>query len=140
MKRIAILGLLAVAGYAYTPEHPQAANPVEEADHLMRDGARTTMTSTQNSFLAASCYATAINNRGDGLTANAARIDAENRWRVTVREARNGRAVAVVNVVPTGAPSSGPADSSASSAELFLRQRYGRGGVEGLRRFLAERC
>jgi hypothetical protein len=139
MKRIAILGLLCAVGCAYAPEQPQAADQVQEAEHLMRDGARATMTSRQNSFLAASCYATAFNNRGDGLTANAARTDAADHWRVTVRE-HNGRAVAIVNVGPAGATSTGPTDTSGSASELFLRQRFGRGGVDNLRRFLAERC
>ena len=98
MKRFAIAGLVLVSGCAYTPENPHA-NPGDASERLLREGARGTMSSTQGSFLAAACYATAVNNRSDGLTANAARDGAEDRWGVTVRETRRPEhVVAVVNV------------------------------------------
>ena len=129
MKRLAIVGLVVFAGCAHTPGHSQGTPDPSQADYLMREGARSTMTSTQNPFLAAACYATAVNNRADGLAANASRIDANDRWRVMVWEAnRPERPIGLVNVAPAG---------TGSSAEVYLR---GRGGVEGFRRFLAERC
>jgi len=130
MRCIATVGLLVFASFAVA-QSPRPVPPQNDVDVLLRDGARSWMSSTQNSFLAASCYATAVNNRRDGLTANAARIDAEERWRVNVTDARSGRTIAVVNVVPAG---------PGSSAELFSAPRFGRGGAESFRRFLAERC
>jgi hypothetical protein len=134
MKRTILLSIIvAAAGWACTNDQlrAQPTVPNSEVDLIMRDGARSGMTSTQNSFLAAACYATAVNNRGDGLAANAARIDAEERWRVTVIESRSGHPIAVVNVTPAG---------TGANAELFTRSRFTRGGAESFRQFLAARC
>ncbi|MGH8675986.1 MAG: hypothetical protein ACREVG_16980 [Burkholderiales bacterium] len=133
MKRSTAIGLLLLAGCAHTPDtytHDTRMHDTQASERLMRQGSRAMMSSTQNSFLAASCYATAVNNRGDGFTANAARIDAEERYRVAVRHTRHPEdPIAIINVAPAG---------TGSTAELFFRPVAG--SIEGFRRFLADRC
>jgi hypothetical protein len=128
MKQVAVAAVLLLAGCTHAPDH-RHAGPGAVDENLMREGTRTTLSSTKNSFQAAGCYVLAVQNRSDGLTATSGRIDAEDRWRVTVRT-RGGQVAAIVNVVPAG---------SGSSAELFARPGSV-GSVEGFRRFLAERC
>jgi hypothetical protein len=134
MKQVAVVAVMLLAGCAYTPDHRQAdpgrrADPGSVPENLVREGSSPRLSSTQNAFQTAGCYVQAVLNRGDGLTAAFAKIEGEDRWRVAVRETRRpDYPIAIVDVVPAG---------TGSTAELYMR---GRGGIEGFKRFLAERC
>ena len=143
MKRAVILLLLMGTGCVHAPEPAQAqaqaqANPAFEGEFLVRDGVRTTWTSTRNADYTASCYATTVNTRSDGLSAVAARSDGVGGYRVVVKDTRSGNPIAVVNVTSVGTMA-GETDTRSSTAELFMR-RGARSGVEGFRKFLTERC
>ncbi|HEX5613284.1 MAG TPA: hypothetical protein VFX67_11565 [Burkholderiales bacterium] len=136
MKLPRLFALLFLAGCAHAqnphdPRYPYAAPQPQE--QVIRQGERSTMSSTQGAWHAANCYAQVFTERGGGrLTANVVRDGPDDRWIVNVTEAVQGGAyAALIRVAPA---------ASGSNAEMFTTPLTRFGGREGFRRSLAERC